>query len=208
MKKTTEILNSSELSGAPAVGHMNLSSVASPEPQLITTHSASDETTIPLWVRKTRLKSPTHLQRLKLASQPIQHTGNYGGGTPGCSNPWWQLQRLVARAVRTVFYLDASDELLCNGGLWNTAYDNWRQFRLFKEGAKEDLFPSNKHVSSTAIPLAEKKNDLRNVFFKNKGSFAACLRNLRTDIHYNNEHSQTLYRLKWTLQTQNCMLYL
>ena len=42
-----EILNSTELSGALAIEHITLSSVTSPEPQLITTHSDSNEPTIP-----------------------------------------------------------------------------------------------------------------------------------------------------------------
>ena len=37
---------------------------------------------------------------------------------------------------------------------------------------------------------------------------AARLRSLRTDPPYKKEHSQTLYRLKSTLQTLNCMFYL
>ena len=44
---TSEIFNSTELSGAPAIEHINLSSVTSSEPQLIAIHSASNEPSFP-----------------------------------------------------------------------------------------------------------------------------------------------------------------
>ena len=45
--KTLEILNSTELSGPLATEHITLSSVASPQPQLITIQPKSNESTIP-----------------------------------------------------------------------------------------------------------------------------------------------------------------
>ena len=77
-----EILNSTELSGASPIEHITLSSVVSPELQLITIHSDSDE----LSVWKTRPNRPMQLELLKLASQLIQYTCNHGGSLPDCSN--------------------------------------------------------------------------------------------------------------------------
>ena len=68
---TPEILNSTELSGAPAIEHITLSSVASLEPQLITIHSDSNEPTIPyVYGRQDPIFLPS-LNDIKLPANPF-----------------------------------------------------------------------------------------------------------------------------------------
>ena len=70
-KNTPETLNSTELSGAPAIEHITLSSVASPEPQIITIQSNPNEPTIPYGYWKATPIVPTTLNDLNLPANPF-----------------------------------------------------------------------------------------------------------------------------------------
>ena len=87
MNKTPEVLNSTDFCGAPVTDrtHKLVMRSVTGAP---THHNllGFQRTNYPQWVWKARPNSLTQLKRPKLASQPIQHTRHYAGGTPNCSN--------------------------------------------------------------------------------------------------------------------------
>ena len=99
--KTPQILNSTELSGAPAIEHITLSSVASPEPQLITIHLHSNEPTIPYGYGRQDPIVSTILNNLNLPANPFNklatvevvhptaviHNDSYSSQSPDPSEP-------------------------------------------------------------------------------------------------------------------------
>ena len=70
-KNAPDILNSTELSGAAAIEHKTLSSVASPEPQFIAILSDSNEPTIPYEYGRQDPILPTNLNDLNLPANPF-----------------------------------------------------------------------------------------------------------------------------------------
>ena len=98
---TTETLNSTELSGAPAREHITLWSVASSEPQLITIHSDSNGPTIPYGYGRQDPIVPPSLNDLNLPANTfnilatvevvhptaVHHDDNYSPQSPEPSDP-------------------------------------------------------------------------------------------------------------------------
>ena len=75
-KNSREILNLTEISEAPATEHIILSSLASPEPQLITIQSDSNEPTIPYGYPRQDPKDPPSLNDLNLPAIPLNILAN------------------------------------------------------------------------------------------------------------------------------------
>ena len=70
-KNNPGILNSTELYGAPAIEHITLSSIASPEPHLISIHSESKEPAFPYGYGRQDPIVPPGLNYLNLPANPF-----------------------------------------------------------------------------------------------------------------------------------------
>ena len=73
--------NSTNLSGIRTRERITISSIASPEPKIVTIELDSNEPTMPYVFGRQLLKIPPSLNFLKPATQSVQQHGCNGGGT-------------------------------------------------------------------------------------------------------------------------------
>ena len=164
---SSEKLNSTELSRATALEHTFLSSVESPEPQLITIDLDSSEPTLPNgFGGKDPIVSPS-LNDLNLPANPFNilatmelvqpsaanHGHNYSPQSPEPSEP----------------------SCISTHPMNLSTIEGWETPHKTRRVAKEDLSPTIKLVSSTATPQGETKNEIWNVFPRKKVKVAPRL---------------------------------
>ena len=188
-------INSTELSVAPAMEHITLPSVASPEPQLITIPSDSNEPTIPLAYGRQDPIVPPSLRNLNMPANPFNqlstmevvhptvatHDDNYSPYLPEPSESF-SISTPPIR-ISTIEGWEAPH---------TTADDN----TFFQTRSQRGSISYHQAHLFHRRPQVDTGIELWKVLSIKRGNVAARLRSLRTDSPYKKEHSRTFYRLK------------
>ena len=125
-KNTPAVINSTELSGALERETSTISSVASPEQQIVTIASHSNEPTFPYGFGNQNPISPQP-QGLQLATQPLQRAGYYGSNLSGRN-----IQPPITGTLYPVSSFYAPNEFQHQWRLGDTAYNHrWQYVLLF-----------------------------------------------------------------------------
>ena len=173
---------------------ISISSIASPEPQIVTIDDDSNEPTMPYGFGRQLPIVPPSLNNLNLPSNPFKilatmiianntradNGNNYSPESPDPSVP---------SSIST-----PPNERQCLQQLGDVIHYHQRQHIPLKRQTQKDIFPSSKSlIAAITSTKAEKKVEPGNVFSKRRGgSVAAHLRRLRSDDPLNKGHHRSI----------------
>ena len=107
---TPIVLNSTDISGDDTRKMISISSIASPEPQIVTIDDDSNEPTMPYGFGRLLPIIPPSLNDLNLPPNLFYHPGNDGSRKQHWGDQWWQLYPTITWPVRTLPNIDAPNE--------------------------------------------------------------------------------------------------
>ena len=157
---TPAVLNSTQLSRAMAKETIAIYSVASPEPQIVTKGSGSNEPTIPYGFGQPTSNCATQPQWSQPAAQPIQCVGFYGRHSTK-----WTKQTAISGAVWRVPNLYAAKEFEYHSRLRDTAHNYTWKKNLFRVWAWRGLWGNFSHWNFWLQQIQTKIHHVKLVFY-------------------------------------------
>ena len=191
-----KILNSTQLSQTHRAGMPSVSSIASPEPQILTINDNSNEPTMPYGFGRQLPIVPPNLNDLNLPPNPINilatmelvnqtEDGNddhYSPQSPESSEPSPEPSEPSPTSTPPTHFRQLGDVL----------HDNRWKHVLLRWWSPENIFFAINSHPIAAAPKAEKKIEPGNVLSKKKRSVAAHLRSLPTENPLSKGHPSTI----------------
>ena len=185
------MLNSTEMSHTHTARMPSVSSIASPETQILTIHDDTNEPTMPNGLGRQLPIVPTSLNDLNLPPNPfhilatmvvVNHTAHGKDDIYSPQSPEPYELSLISTAPKNVSTFDN----------WETSHTTTDDNNFYYDDEPVRIYFLPSTPTPPPPPRKMKKNEIENVLSKRRGSVAARPRSLRTDDSLSKGHPKSI----------------